>query len=319
MSGPEPAVSVAIRAHRERWLGEAIDSVLDGSFSDLELIVYDDRGGLEGAATRRGDPRVRYVRAGGDGGPAGRFAAAAGLCRGRYVAMLDDDDRWEPAFLERLLQALEADPGAGIAFCKVAYLAGGGVEVPADGRSGGRRPEVAREVTAFRTFIPPSTMLIRREAWLGVAARGPMPPEIAPDAYLHVHAAALGWGHVLVDARLALRRWHREQVSRSGMPLARMAVATWTELGTGDPELERLRLEVLSRKRIKLAAHLLAAGDRKGARDQLRLAAGASGGRERLARAAVSACCAAGPAGRVAARAALALERSRPFAQPGVR
>jgi len=278
LSSSAPAVSVAIRAHRERWLGEAIDSVLDQDFEDLELVVYDDHGGLEEIAHRRGDARVRYRRAGDDGGPAGRFAAAAALCRGRFLAMLDDDDRYAPGFLARLVAALEDDPAAGVAFCQVSYLTPRGLRTPLDERAGGVRPEIPAEVMAFRAWIPPSTMLMRREAWESVAALGPVPPAIAPDAWVHVRSAELGWHHVLVDAPLAQRRWHADQISQSGLENARLLVGTWSELASGNPELERLRLAVLARKRIRLAVYLLAEGDADGAREQLAQSAGAAPG-----------------------------------------
>lgn len=44
VSGPPPTVSIAIRAYRRRWLGEAIASVLGQTYRDLELVVYDDAG-----------------------------------------------------------------------------------------------------------------------------------------------------------------------------------------------------------------------------------------------------------------------------------
>ncbi len=302
-----PAVSVAIRAFRERWLGEAIDSVLGGTFEDLELIVYDDRGGLDAVASRHDDPRLSYHRAGDDGGPGGRFAAAAAICRGRYIAVLDDDDSYAPAFLERLVGALEETPQAGIAFCKVHYRTSAGLRTPADPRRGGLRPEVAAEVLAFRTFIPPSTMVIRREAWEEVAAIAPFPPAIAPDAYIHVRAGELGWGHLLVDAPLATRRFHPAQTSRSGLPIARMAVATWEILEARDAGLERIRRRVLARKRVRLAVHLLARGDATGSRRELELSG--DGGEPRWRRAAqlVRLAAAVPVLGPLAARGTLAL------------
>ncbi len=105
-----PAVSIAIRAFRRRWLAEAIASVLGQTHRDLELVIYDDAGDLEALATATGDPRVRYHRAEERRTASGRFTAAVALCRGEYIGILDDDDAYAPDFVAALVQALDADP-----------------------------------------------------------------------------------------------------------------------------------------------------------------------------------------------------------------
>jgi glycosyltransferase involved in cell wall biosynthesis len=115
VSGTErpPLVSVVIPTlDRRAQLARAVDSVLRQTESDWELIVVDD-GSREGAArpaTDTGDGRVRILRH-----PARRGACAArntGIraARGTYVALLDDDDAWEPEKLERQLACLENAP-----------------------------------------------------------------------------------------------------------------------------------------------------------------------------------------------------------------
>jgi glycosyltransferase involved in cell wall biosynthesis len=269
MVNDPPAVSIAIRAFRDRWLSEAIDGVLDGDLEDLELVVYDDRGDLEEIAARRGDPRVRYHRATERRDEAGRFAAAAALCRGEFLGLLDDDDRYEPGFLAAAVAALRDDPGAGVAFARGAWLTPGGVVVPADGRPSGRRPELAADLLGFRAFVPPSLMLMRRSAFESMQATRPFPDGVAPDAWVHIALAELGWSAVLIgDAPLVQRRWHPEQMSRSALG-ARIVVRTWSELATSDPELDAVRRRVLARKRVRLGLNLLAAGDRGGCRLEL--------------------------------------------------
>ena len=100
-----PAVSIAIRAFRRRWLAEAIASVLAQTHRDLELVIYDDAGDLEALATATGDPRVRYHRAEERRTASGRFTAAVAQCRGEYIGILDDDDAYAPDFVAALVQA----------------------------------------------------------------------------------------------------------------------------------------------------------------------------------------------------------------------
>lgn len=101
-----PTVSVVIPSYNhERFIGEAINSVLGQTLADLELIVIDD-GSRDGSrALIRGyvehDPRVMLV----EQANAGAHAAinrGLGLARGQFLAILNSDDRFAPQRLARL-------------------------------------------------------------------------------------------------------------------------------------------------------------------------------------------------------------------------
>src|ERR1043165_1013161 len=111
-------VSIAIRAFRRRWLGDAIASVLQQNVRDLELIVYDDAGDLDDVVTAFDDPRIRYVRATEKLEASGRFLAALSHCRGTYVGLLDDDDAYAPDFVATLTRVLAENKRAGAAICR---------------------------------------------------------------------------------------------------------------------------------------------------------------------------------------------------------
>ena len=234
------SVSIAIRAYRRRWLGEAIESVLCQTWRDLELVIYDDAGDLDDVAARFADARLRYARAARKLEASGRFAAAVALCRGRYVGLLDDDDCYEPAFVERLAAALDADPRAGVAFCGEIWL-------------GGSQPAAA--------WPAPSAMLMRRAAIDAVE----MPDGIAPDLFLHERLRRLGWTQVRVDEPLVVRRSHRDRIANS-FAGASYALATVEQLGIGGPEL--------ARRHVVRAVWHLAAGRRGEALADLRAARG---------------------------------------------
>lgn len=120
-----PTVSVVVATFRRAaLLGEALASVQAQSFTDWECIVADDDGGEETRAVvesfARRDPRFRHERVVGRGGSPARVRNAGVACaRGRYLAFLDDDDRWRPAKLALQLEVLERDPGAVAACGKV--------------------------------------------------------------------------------------------------------------------------------------------------------------------------------------------------------
>jgi glycosyltransferase involved in cell wall biosynthesis len=110
-----PTVSVIMPAHNARpYLADAAHSVLRQTFRDLELIIVDDGStdGTGGVAERikRGEPRRVVVIAQANRGPGAARNAGLDAARGKFIALLDSDDIWEPPFLERQLAILGARP-----------------------------------------------------------------------------------------------------------------------------------------------------------------------------------------------------------------
>lgn len=124
-----PTVSVVlIFFDDERFLADAVDSVLAQSFTDWELILVDD-GSADGstAIAKRyasADPeRISYVD---HPGHANRGISATrnlgiGRARGRYIAFLDSDDVWEPCKLAEQTTLLRAHPEVGLLFGSSLY------------------------------------------------------------------------------------------------------------------------------------------------------------------------------------------------------
>ncbi len=266
-----PIVSVAIRAYRRAWLGGAIASVLGQTWRDLELVVYDDAGDLEDVAAAFHDHRLRYVRAEKKLETSGRFAAAVALCRGRYIGVLDDDDRYEPEFVERLVSVLEKDARAGAAVCRAVRDADGVRSVePAPGPPG-RQADLARKILSERWVVVPSMMLLRRAALEAAEALQPMPDGVAPDVFVNIRLALAGWDHVLIDDVLTVRGWHDDQLSHASH-YHDTAVATFERLLITDPALDRLRRKELARLLIVRASQHLLANRRAEALADLRAA-----------------------------------------------
>jgi glycosyltransferase involved in cell wall biosynthesis len=114
-----PRFSVVIPAHNAaRTLPATVSSVLTQTRQDFEVLVVDD-GSVDGteAALRSAtaDSRIHYVRQQ-QLGPAAARNAGIQRAGGSYVSFLDSDDLWLPHYLQTMLDALEADPGAGLAY-----------------------------------------------------------------------------------------------------------------------------------------------------------------------------------------------------------
>ncbi len=109
--GPRtPMVSVIVPTlDRPDTLRQALESILQQTYRDFEIIVVNDGGRdvsdiVQALDTER---RISYVRH-----PVNRNLAAArnsgiGVARGKYLAYLDDDDRFYPEHLETLVAFLE--------------------------------------------------------------------------------------------------------------------------------------------------------------------------------------------------------------------
>ncbi len=270
MSTEAPSVSIAIRAYRRQWLPDAIESVLAQSWRDLELVVYDDAGDLEDVVRVFQDSRIRYQRAKARYSASGRFLAAAALCRGRYLGMLDDDDRYEPEFIERLMEVLESDPHIGVAFCRTTWEADGVRHVPVDSRSAGRQQHAIPDMISRGRIVTPSVMLMRRTAFDAAQKAQPMPDGVAPDVFLNIRIAVGGWHHWLVDERLAICRWHAGQLSRAST--RDLPVATWQALQLDDAGHVTLRQQQLARALLLRALMRCYNGDASGAQNDTRAA-----------------------------------------------
>jgi glycosyltransferase involved in cell wall biosynthesis len=115
-----PLVTVIVTVHaRVRFLGEALRSVAAQTFTDFDVLVADDSGSRAAAPAAgqfAGDQRFRYVDNQHTLGIASSLRHALGMAAGEYIAILNDDDLWEPEFLSRLVPVLEADDRRVLAF-----------------------------------------------------------------------------------------------------------------------------------------------------------------------------------------------------------
>lgn len=131
-----PLVSVIMPAYNaERFIGEAINSVILQTMSDWELIVIDDCS-TDGSYSivqnlAQADSRIIVLQNNMNSGVAKTRNRGIGLARGRYIAFLDSDDVWHPDKLQRQLDRLAAT-GAGICYCSYAIIGESSQKVRAD-------------------------------------------------------------------------------------------------------------------------------------------------------------------------------------------
>lgn len=117
MTNTQPTVSVIIPSYNcEPYIAETINSVLNQSFKDIELIVVDD-----GSTDRTREIVASF------GAPVrlvtqenARVCAARNRgiseAAGQYICLMDHDDYWFPHKLEQQVALLQAHPEAGVVY-----------------------------------------------------------------------------------------------------------------------------------------------------------------------------------------------------------
>ncbi|MEM6844676.1 MAG: glycosyltransferase [Bacteroidota bacterium] len=95
----QPLVSVNITTYnRANFLGRCLDSVLNQSYQNIEVIVVDDASSDHTSEVAENyckkDSRVRYFRHDRNQGNAYARNTALRNCQGTFVAFMDDDDEW---------------------------------------------------------------------------------------------------------------------------------------------------------------------------------------------------------------------------------
>jgi len=114
-----PRVSVVIPAYCGRpLLKDAVGSVLEQTFEDLEVIVVDDKSPDSTTDLVRSfqDPRVRLIRHDVNQGAVAARRTGVAAAQGEIVAFLDQDDRFHPEKLAAHVDLLDRNPGAGASY-----------------------------------------------------------------------------------------------------------------------------------------------------------------------------------------------------------
>lgn len=111
-------VSVCIPAYRgEKYIREAIKSVLDQSFQDFEIIIADDQSPDDtvGAIKEFNDPRIKFFQNEKNLGLIANWNKTLSLATGKYIKILPDDDLLYRDCLKIQVDILEADVNKEIA------------------------------------------------------------------------------------------------------------------------------------------------------------------------------------------------------------
>lgn len=125
-----PIVSVIIPTYnRTDFLKLTLESILNQTFKDFEIIVVDD-------GTPNDDnfflcqtfEKVKYIKIENSGGPAKPRNVGIREAKGKYIAFVDDDDLWLCNKLEKQAAVLENNPDFGLVHCCCEIIDQNGIE-----------------------------------------------------------------------------------------------------------------------------------------------------------------------------------------------
>ena len=209
-----PTVSVVIPAYNHRdYVLATLDSVFAQTFTDYEIIVVNDGSPDDTAAVLRplvDAGRIRYFEQPNAGQGAARNRGVA-EARGRYIALLDDDDLWTPDKLARQVDALESNPNAVLAYGGWSRLEPDGTVTPHpdEGCPSGRVYDAFRKQC---WLLSPGQALMRTTA---VRSAGGFDPAIWGSDDWDLYLRLAREGEFFYDPRVCLHyRVHAANASR---------------------------------------------------------------------------------------------------------
>jgi glycosyltransferase involved in cell wall biosynthesis len=230
MSEP-PRISVTLPVFNgERYLAQAIRSILDQSYRDFELIISDNAStdGTEeicrSFATQ--DRRIRYVRQPRNIGASPNFNVCYALASGEFFKWAAHDDYLEPEYLAECVRALDADPEAVLCQSLVRLI---------DDRD--RLIEVFRPIEAEAASPRPSERFAARmrnprclDIW-GLIRTRALRNSVLIGSYIGMDRAlllelALRGRFALIDKPLFTNRDHPERATRVTRTQSRRDLAT---------------------------------------------------------------------------------------------
>jgi len=216
MCSPSPLVSVCIANYNNgAYLGKAIESALQQTVPDLEVIVCDNQSTDNSLEVARSfsDPRVRAYVNERNLGIYGNFARTTELARGKYLKFLCADDWIDEDYLEVTLAYFDRYPQAALVTTRQTALTNEGhVITRRDEAIKGKEIYFPKEYldAVLRRINPignPTRVIVRRDAfddvggfdsaneyagdldlWLRIAARYPIAAVPEVHCYERKHA-----------------------------------------------------------------------------------------------------------------------------------
>lgn len=222
----DPSLTVFIPSYNyAEYLEEAICSVLDQEYADLELLIIDD-GSTDASpqmieAYAKKDPRIRAIFHKHNRGLMAIINDGIQLARGKYVHFLSADDKRLPTYFSEMMRLVDLHPEAAVYVSDFGYFHDDSSEeiktwpLIADASECQHYPpEKVVSMCQKTTFwIPGHTSIVKREAIVRFGGFDTQLKHLC-DWFL-LHAIAMNEGAVYLPKTLALMRFHKKTYTKN--------------------------------------------------------------------------------------------------------
>lgn len=211
----QPIVSVIIPAYNAAdHLGEAIQSVLDQTFTDFEIIVVNDASpdNTTEIVESFNDPRLKYVIHKKNRGLSATRNTGVQASTGQYLALLDHDDVFHREKLMAHVRFLENHPQIGVTY-NSRFEVTQSIKTIREIWRAPRTVNLADLVLGYP--FAPSDIVIRREWLLRIGLFDESNPFHGEDLNTNCRLALAGCQFALVDRVLNFRRNHPARIRKN--------------------------------------------------------------------------------------------------------
>jgi glycosyltransferase involved in cell wall biosynthesis len=247
-----PKVSVIIPTYnRGQYITQALESVLNQTFRDYDIIVIDD-GSTDntGEILKKYEGKIRSIRQENQGISNTRNRGIRET-NGEYLAFLDSDDYWTPEKLKEQVNILDAYSKVGIVYSRMPIINKMGEKIGM--KPAGVSGKNFKELLEVWGDLPTSTVMTRRECF---EKAGLFDPSLDPmeDIDMWIRISRFYDLYEIENKILAYYRRHEEQVTTSKAKVYTGLLKINTKIYENYPEAPR----DLTVKRIVQNQYLLA-------------------------------------------------------------
>lgn len=146
----KPIISIIMPCYnQEKYIGEAVDSVLSQTFTNWELIIVDDGSTDDSYSIMKDyagrDERITCYRQD-NAGPSKARNHGVKYANGKYLLFFDSDDKLASTYLEKGVQYMEANENCTVFYPRVQYF-------------GSRNDEEQLRYTSYKSLLCKSSIL----------------------------------------------------------------------------------------------------------------------------------------------------------------
>lgn len=206
----KPLVSVLMTAYnRERYIAQAIESVLSQSFNNWELIILDDCSNDTtfdiAISYSAKDIRIKAFKNKNNLGQFANRNEIVNYSQGKYLKYLDSDDLLYPFAIEQLVYFMERFPEAGYGLCTITQDFGKAFPVILQPSEAYKAHYIDKKTIFYRA---PLSSIIKKEVFLEA---GGFPHEAVSGDFAMWNHLSLNYSVLLMPPGFVWYRVHAEQ------------------------------------------------------------------------------------------------------------